>query len=705
MATLEKIRNRAGVLVAVVIGLALLAFILGDFLNSGGALFSNTQFEIAEIAGKSIPYQKYQKELNEIIEINKFSSGQSTLDESTVQRIQMQTWNQLVREYVLEDEYDEIGLDVSSQELWDMVQGENIHPIIQNLFTNPETGQLNTMAVIRFLKTYEQDPTGQQKAYWLFVEDQMIRDRLFTKYSNLISKGLYSTKAEAQDELNNINKKVDFEFVVQNINTIPDSLIEIKNSDLRAYYDAHQNEFKQDATRDIEYITFDVVASEADKVATQDWINDIKEDFAATDNDKEFVTLNSDFQFNNFYLKKDELPEILENEMWNADEGYMYGPYFENDAYMLAKLSEIGYVPDSVKARHILLQPTQNQTSEVIFALADSIKEQLKNGANFALLSDQYSSDKAANEKGGDLGWFRADQMVTPFSDTCFNANVGEYKLVATQFGLHIVQVTNRARSERKVKLAILGRKLEPSSETYQQTYALASKFAGNNHTYEEFSQAIETEGFAKKIASNVKEADQQLAGLESPREFIRSIYSTEKQGIIKSQNNPIFELGDRFVIGFVTEIREEGVASLEQEKAQITVQVKKEKKAEYLAKKFSTVMSANNNLEALASEFNTEVFEATDITFRSYSIPNAGIEPKLVAIATSVNPDQVFGPVKGENNVFAIKVVSVTEEENINLNMQQMQTMTQFRNRANYEAFEALKETANIVDKRAKFY
>ncbi len=705
MATLEKIRNRAGVLVAVVIGLALLAFILGDFMNSGGALFSNTQFEIAEIAGKSIPYQKYQKDLNEMMEINKFSSGQSTLDENTVQRIQMQTWNQLVREYVLEDEYDEIGLDVSSQELWDMVQGENIHPIIQNLFTNPETGELNTMAVIRFLKTYEQDPTGQQKAYWLFIEDQMIRDRLFTKYSNLISKGLYSTKAEAQNELNNINKKVDFEFVAQEISSIPDSLIEVKNSDLKAYYEAHQNEFKQDASRDIEYITFDVVASEADREATQDWINNIKEDFAATDNDKEFVTLNSDFEHKNIFLKKDELPEILEGEMWNADEGYIYGPYFENDSYMLAKLSEIGYVPDSVRARHILLQPTQNQSSEMIFALADSIKEQLENGANFALLSDQYSSDKAANEKGGDLGWFRANQMVTPFSDTSFNANIGEYKLVATQFGLHIVQVTNKARNERKVKIAILGRKLEPSSETYQQTYALASKFAGNNHTYEEFQQALEAEGFAKKIAQNVKEADQQLAGLESPREFIRSIYDTEKHGIIKSQNNPIFELGDRFVIGFVTEVREDGVAPLDQVRDQVTVQVKKEKKAKYLAEKFSAVMATDNNLEVLANEFNTEVFEATDITFRSYSIPNVGIEPKLVAAATSVSTDQVFGPIKGENNVFALKVLTIAEEENSNPEMQQMQTMTQFRNRANYEAFEALKETANIVDKRAKFY
>lgn len=702
MATLEKIRKR-GVLLTVAIGLGLFGFIFMDFFNSGGS--RNSQFEIAEIAGKSIPLQQYQRELNDIIEINKFSSGKSTLDEATVQRIRTQTWNQMVRNYVMVDEYDELGIDVSSQELWDMVQGENIHPIIQNLFTNPETGELNTMAVIRFLKTYDQDPTGQQKAYWLFVEDQMINERMFTKYSNLISKGLYTTTAEAKAEVNNINKKVDFDFVIQNINTIPDSLIAYNTSDLKAYYNEHQNEYKQEASRSIEYITFDVVPSEEDKKATQEWINDIKEDFANTKDDADFVNLNSDFSFDDFYLKKDELPETLQDEMFNAEEGYIYGPYFENDAYLLAKLSDVAYVPDSVKARHILLQPTQNQNSNQIFALADSLVNLLENGANFAALSDQYSADKAANEKGGDLGWFRANEMIKAFSDTAFNAKVGEYKMVATQYGLHIVQTIQKSAKEKKVKVAIIGRKLEPSSNTYQQTYAKASKFAGNNHTYEEFLQAINEEGYAKKLASDIKEFDQQLAGLENPREFIRSIYTTEKHEIIKTENNPIFELGSRFVIGFVTDIKEEGIAPFEQVKTQLAVQVKKQKKAEYLASKFNEALAETNDLESLADKLNTEVYEATDITFRSYSVPNAGIEPKMVAVATSVNAEEVAGPVQGANNVFVLKVTSITTDEALNAEMQQAQTMMQYQNRANYEAFEALKEEANIVDKRAKFY
>ncbi len=705
MATLEKIRNRAGVLVAVVIGMALIAFILGDFSNSGGALFSNSQFEIAEISGKSVPYQKYQKELNNIMEITKFSTGQSTLDEPSVQRIREQTWTQMVREYVLEDEYNDLGIDICSQELWDMVQGENIHPIIRNLFTNPETGELNTLAVIRFLKSYDQDPTGQQKAYWLFIEDQMIQERMYSKYLNLISKGLYSTKLEAQSELSYINKKVDFEFVFQNFQTVPDSTIEISTSELKEYYNNHQSEYKQTALRAIEYITFDVVASEEDKKEAEDWITNIQPDFASTENNIEFAHLNSEVPVDNSFYKQDELPENIKDIIFNEEKGFIYGPYFENETYYLAKLSEIKFLPDSVKAKHILIQPTSNESAAQVYALADSLISLLKSGTSFASLSEKYSADKAANEKDGDLGWFRANQMVTPFSDTCFSAKIGEYKMVATEFGLHIVQVTDKARSEKKVQLAVIGRKLQPGSETYQKTYGQASKFAGNNHTYEAFIQAIEQDGLTKKVANNIKESDQQLAGLEYPREFIRSIYSTDNNEIITSQNNPIFELGNRFVIGFVSDVKEEGFASIEQVKPQLMVQVKKEKKADLLAEKFNKILKDNPDLMNLASNLNTDVYEATDINFRSYAIPNAGIEPKIIAVATSMEQDQISGPVKGSNGVFVLKVNAIRADEVSNSDLQQMQMITQFQNRANYEAFEALKERAGIIDKRSKFY
>jgi len=639
------------------------------------------------------------------MEINKFTSGKSSLDEQSVQRIQQQTWNQIVRDYVLEDEYDQLGINVSSKELWDMVQGENIHPIITNLFTDPETGKLNTVQVIRFLKTYNQDPSGQQQAYWLYVENQMVQERQFSKYTNLIKKGLYATNLEAQKEVDFINKTVDFDFVSKNINTITDSLVNVTNSDLKEYYNYHQNDYKQTASRSIEYITFEVVPSESDKEETEQWIKNIEQDFINTDDDKDFISLNSDISFNNNYYKQDELPEQLKDVIFNESVGFVYGPYFDNETYILAKLSEVKNIPDSVKARHILLQPTQNEDYNQLMAKADSLVSLLKKGTNFAALARENSTDKAANEKGGDLGWFRANQMVSPFSDTCFIANINEYKLVATQYGLHIVQVTAKARKERKVKLALLGRKLEPSSLTYQNTYSKASKFAGNNHTYEDFNKAVEAEGLVKKVANDIKESDQQLAGLENPRELIRSIFTTDNKELIKSQNDPIFELNNIFVIGFISEINEEGIAPFEQVKQQLIVHVKKQKKAEMIAKEMQEALNTDNSLNSLADKLNTEVNEANDITFRSYSVPNAGIEPNLVAVATSMEADQVSAPIKGNNSVFVIKVKSVRVQENADINLQKMQTQTQFQNRANYEAFEALKETANIVDKRAKFY
>ncbi|OFX84962.1 MAG: hypothetical protein A2W99_16290 [Bacteroidetes bacterium GWF2_33_16] len=705
MATLEKIRNRAGVLVAVIIGIALLAFILGDFLNSGRTLFSSSEFEIAEISGKSIPYQKYQKEIDEIVEINKFTTGQSAIDEASIMRIREETWKQMVREYILEDEYSELGVNVSSQELWDMIMGENIHPIIQQLFANPETGQVNTINLLRFLKSYDQDPSGQQKTYWLFIEDQLEQERLFSKYSTLIKKGLYATNQEAMAEMKRLGRKVDFDFVLQPYHTVSDSLVKVSSSELKEYYEKHKNDYKQTASRNVEYITFDITPSEADKKDAETWVNNISADFINTDNDKEFVNLNSDVAFDNSFYKKDELPENLQ-ELFDAKIGTTVGPYFNDEAYKIAKVSEFGTLPDSVKVRHILLQPNQQDANySQLYSLADSLKNLLEKGADFGNLAKDYSVDRTANEKGGDLGWLKASQMFSPaFADTCMQAKIGKTKLVATNYGLHLIEVTAKSKEVKKVKLAILGRKLEASSETVQQTYAKASQFAGSFNTYDKFSKAIEEQGITKRVAT-VLSSDQGIAGLESPREFIRSIYQTELKEIVESRNQAIFELGDRFVIGFVTEIREDGFASLEDVKNQIMVQVRKEKKADLLASQIKEKMVSANTLYSLAQVLNTNVQEATNINFRTYSIPNAGIEPKLVAVASKMDINKLSEPVKGNLGVYVIQVKSAIDETGDNPLFQKNMSISQLQNRANYEAFEALREAAKIIDKRDKFY
>ncbi|MFO7938879.1 MAG: SurA N-terminal domain-containing protein [Bacteroidales bacterium] len=700
MATLEKIRNRAGVLVAVVIGLALIAFILGDMLNSGSVFFSSKKMEVADIDGNSISIQEYQREIDKLTEITKYSSQRSALDEQTLTRIREQTWQEMVRKYVLEDQYEELGIQISSEEVWDMVQGKNIHPIIQQLFTNPETGQLNTMAVIRFLKSYEDDPSGQSKQYWLFLEEQMVNQRKFTKYTNLIKKGLFATSLEAKAELTKNSKVVDFDFVTKNYASIADSLVSINDKEIKNYYAQNEDRFQQSASRDIEYVAFEVKPSEEDKQDTKQWIEDIRTEFEESSSPKEFVNINSDIPYDATYYAPEDVNDNLKEFVDQAKEGDVYGPYFEDDTYKLAKLADIAYLPDSVKARHVLLQPIRNQTQQQLMAVADSLKNELEAGANFSEVASNYSADEASAKDGGNLGWFRQHEMVSPFGDSTFMARTGEFVLVNTDYGIHIVQVQQKSAAKRKFQIAVLGRELTPSSKTYQETFSRASSFASNSLTYEEFNENLKDATVSKRIARNVQEEAKEIQGLGEARALIRNAYETEEGKLIMENRNSIFEIGDRFVIAFVQNVREEGTAPLEQVKSQITVQLRKDKKGEMLAEQMQ-----GSDLNAIAQATGRRVQQASGVTYGAFNIPGLGSEPKVIGAVTALNENQITAPVIGNNGVTVAKVISVTEQNTGNPEMMQQRQQSLYENRASFSAFNALRESANIEDNRARFF
>lgn len=693
---------------AVVIGMALLAFILGDLLKSGNSLFSNSQYEIAKISNKSISYQSFQNNVQNLVEISKFTSGSNSIDEAQMQNLRNQTWQQLVRNNVMDDRYNDLGIDISSDELWDLVQGKNIHPIIKQLFTNPETGQVNTLAILNFLKTYDQDPSGQRKTYWLFIEDQIVQEENFTKYINLVKKGLNITTVEAKSEMQNYNKMVNFNYFVKRLSSIPDSLITVSSSDIKEYYNNHENNYKQKASRTIEYVPFDVLPSKKDTISTIKWLTDITSDFQTTENDGDFVNLNSDISYINKNYTKSELSDGISKVMFSSEIGTIYGPYFEDNTYKLAKLSEINYVPDSVKARHILIQPDRNAKDlSKAQTLADSLLKLIKNGSDFAKLASKYSADKGSADDGGNLGWFREGLIGEQFNDTCFLSKVGKVKLVTSNYGIHIVEVTKKAKKEKKVKLAILGRTLEASSQTYQNTYSEASKFAGNNSSYDKFSEAIKKDiNLTKHVAKNIKENDKEIPGLDSPRNFVRAIYKTDKDDIVKSENNPIFELGNRFVIAFVKEVHEDGIANLEEVKNQIAIEVKAKKKSEKIAQELNSQLKESSNIADIARKLNLQLQEANNINFNSFSLPGAGIEPKVISTASYLEKGAISEPIIGNNGVYVVSINAVTENpNNSNIEMIKNRSESQFSNKAIYEAYEALKTSANIDDKRAKFY
>jgi len=703
MATLQNIRDKGGVLVAIIIGLALLAFILGDFAGKNGGRTGNN-YEIAEIAGKSITNQDFEKKINKLTEIYKLT-GSGVIDESTSEDIREQTWQQLIREIILDDEYKELGLGVCDDELFDLIQGNNPHPFVRQMFTDPQTGRMNKPALINFLKNMDNDPT--QKAYWLFMENEIVNNRYFVKYNNLVSKGLYPTHNQAAAEFNESNKKVDFNYFFERFNTISDSAITVNSKDLENYYEEHKDNYKQSPARTIEYVIFNVEPSEADISESEKWIMGIQSEFEKDDDVKEFVNLTADTRFEDINHTLNEFPEIIRGFVDTAELGEVYGPYFENETYKLAKIAEINYLPDSVHARHILISAGQNRSLSNAESTADSLKTLIGNGADFSTIAITFSEDQGSAQLGGDLGWFREGQMVKPFNDACFQGKTGDLAIVKTQFGFHIIEILEKGNNVKKIIVGIVDRKLEPSSTTYNYIYAEAGRFAGMNNTYEKFKETVANGDYDKRTANDLKPTDKEIPGIDSPKSIIRSVFEGKENEIVLDFNKKaVFELGNQYAVVYLTGVKKEGFSKLEDVESDIRLNVMKEKKALKIIEKIKAGMDETVTIEELARNLGVNIETATGISFNSFSIPGAGIEPQV--IATAVNSDQgiLTGPVKGNNGVYVITVTNITNpEETEDLTAILFRLKSTYNSRAGYEAFEALKENAGIVDKRYKFY
>jgi len=708
MATLQKIRTKAGLLVAIVIGVSLAAFILGDLLKGGSSMFQRNRLEVGVIDGESIQYPDFQTKVEELGEIYKSNYGTGQLDENTWAQIREQAWQQQISEIVLGKTYKDLGIEVSSDELFDLLQGSNIHPIVQQIFRNPETGQFDRGAVVRFLKSMESGAVAaDQRAYWLNLEKQITEERTQSKYANMVGKGLYVTKEEAESNLVASSKVVNFDYIMLPQSSVADDQITVSESDLKNYYDAHQDEYKTSKSRRIEYISYPVNPSEADFATASKWIDDIKDDFENTEDVVQFVNANSDVAFEDIWYKKEDLPENIATWVFDekAEVGAVYGPSQNGESFTLAKLYKSEMMPDSVEARHILLTYQTQAELTAAQSLADSLKTIIEKGADFAALARQYSTDQGSAVNGGDLGWFRRNQMVKPFEDAAFNNKKNEVTIVASQFGIHIVQTTQLGKLVPQVQIAYLTRNVIPSTKTYQDVYAKASEFVGKNTNREEFDAAITEQNLTKRVA-NLGENDLTIAGLESPRQLVRAAYDADLNDILQTtQGSPIFELGDNFVIAVLTNITEEGIAPFDQVRERVQLAVSKQKKLDNLVEKVKADMAGKSDLASLASVLGTEVKNVNSINFNSFSIPGVGLEPAVVGTVATLPVDQLSKPIAGNNGVFVVMVTSESENPAGNVANEQKRLEQTLAYRATSEAFVTHKNAVEIVDKRAKFY
>ena len=716
MSVLEKIRSRTSLLVGIV-GLALVIFILESLLGSGGALFSNQDLEVGEINGEKIDYPAFSAKVNEQIAQIQQSNPNTTIDEKTKEQIIESVWSQMINDRVIKLQYKKLGIAVSEDELYDLML---VHPhqyVIQQL-TDQKTGKVyegfarpdGTLDLVK-LNQWVGQMNAEQEKFWLQLEKSILEVRAAEKYNNAIKKGLYVTKAEAKDLFVAQNKQVNASFVMKRYSTVSDSTVKVSEDEISAYYNKHQNNYKvKDATRKIEYISYDVMPSKADYEALMKDAQRATDEFKTktASEDSSYIAQESEGGAVNIasYSKKNMI--ITDSTVFAASKGTVYGPYVEGTFIKIYKLSDIKSIADSAKVRHILIglqsQKTQTQrTPEVVKRVADSLLVLIKTKqVKFDTLVKTMSDDLGSIDKGGDYGWFDENKgFVDPFKNAGLQGTVGNITIVPTQFGFHIIEVLNVSKTRHNsYTVAQITKLIAPSGETSQEYYKTASDFAGKNQTSDAFNKSVDTEKLNKRIAENIKESDKALPGLEGAKDLIRWVYKAKKGEV-----SPVFEFKDRFVVAQLVAIKDKGIAPLEDVKDDVTAKTIRDKKAETFITEFTTKAGASKSIDDIAAKMGLTAEISDNLTFSAYNVAAIGREDALIGTAAVMKAGATSKAIKGDNGVFIVSVSSVKDAvlpqdfKGKQKEIEQMNT-----GRVDYELFDALKEKANIEDHRGKF-
>lgn len=706
MAILQNLRDKAGPLLAIIIGVSLLLFVVGDFFGNNNAQRrkANKYYQLASIDGEDVSYQDYEARLQDMVEIYKMS-GSSEVNEEMMQSLREQVWQQLLSEKLMDKTYKQTGLGVSPDEVEMLVFGDNPHPIVRQLFTDPNTGAFNSSFLINFLKATETDEAT--KKYWLFFEDQIINDRLNTKLVNLMSKGLYVTGKQSEYENSLAANTVNFSYIVRSYAAVSDSLVKVSSDEIRSYYDKHKENYKRGATRDIEYIVFDVKPSEADMKETENWATTEKNNFIEATDLVQYINLTADTRHTGFYRTIQELPESLRPLAESGDRSAVTGPWFEDGAYKLARIVDIAERPDSVRASHILLSPNAARSTAQARKEADSLIALVKSGIDFSVLAMANSDDQGSAQVGGDLGWFGEGMMILPFNNACFSNSKGDIVTAETSYGIHIIKIIDQSRKVKKYNIGIVDRQVIPGNTTTQRIYSEASQFAGTNDTYEKFNKAVADGSLNKKLAMNVTPDQKELPGLPQSRGVVMALFQNSKAGAIVLDNSSqaVFELPDMYVIAYCSKAQEEGIAPVEDVSSDIRFILAKKKKAEIIGAEMKKLAAEGKTINDIAANYNTTIQDAAGINFRSYSVPGAGIEPALISAASASEAGVLSKPVAGNNGVYMFVVGDSTPAVAEDLAMVKERMNSSYQIRASYEAYQALRDKKEVKDLRYKFY
>jgi len=705
MAVIGNIRKHSTFLI-IIIGVALAAFVLGDFAKGGGG---SREVNIGSVAGEDITIMDFNLKVDQFIQNTKQQQNKERLTSDEIYRLKDDTWKQIVREILMEKEYEALGLTVTTEELFDLVQGPNPHPLIKQYFADPNTGQYNRALIIDYLKNLDNLP-AEAKQQWIQFEEYIRNDYLSTKYKALVSNGYYVPNALAKMAYADDNNSASIAYLASNYADLADSLVDVTDADYEEYFEKNKERYEQKASRELEYVTFEIKPSMKDMEASRKDIDEIYAEFKLTTDIVRFVKSASDTPYDSSWKAQGQLPVQIDSNMFNSEIGTVTEPYLNNYIFSTARLVDVSYRPDSLKASHILIayagalraNPEINRSKLQAEELADSLYNVVKKSSNkLTQLAMEFSDDGSIAQNAGDLGWFADGQMVYAFNQAVINTKVGGITKVETPFGYHIIEVTGKKEDVKKVKVAIVNREVIESNETYQKTFAKASKLASENKTIDAFNEAVTEEKLNKRTANNIQEMSNYISGLKNPRQIIHWAYNENTE---VGDVSPVFDLEGMFVVAALKLKTEEGYPSLEDIKSRLTAFVTNEVKGNVLAEKMGAY---GKEFDKISENLNLDKVDINSLTFSSRNIQGFGAENKVIGSVFGMNPSEVSEPIIGSGAVFVIKVDKLTEAPERDDYTQNNTTLKNtFTQRVDQDyPFRAIEKASDIKDNRLLFY
>ena len=701
MGTLGKIRNRSGLLLTV-IGFAMLAFILGDFMQSTRSSGSGTLY-VGELLGEQILIQTFEKTVDQGIENWKTQNPNQIVNQSVISSVRNQAWAQLTRELIMDDEYIKLGIGISDDEWMERISGLNVHPEVSKIpaFQDPNNGRFDRTKVLAYLQQVEQDETGASVNNWLSFQDYLINVIRNEKYDKLVEKGVYINSEESKISYNEGTQITTYNYISLPYSMIEDSLVELSDKEIKNYYNKNKNDYSQEKSKNIDYVVFNVVPTKGDDLETRASLNDLKSDFVNYDDYLTLVRRNSDnaravFNFNK---KEDFVQDSAFSLLVDNNVGTVIGPYKSNPStYRISKLVDVQMRPDSVQARHILISPSQEITIDSAKSIIFDLKRQVENGKDFGSLAQSRSDDKNSAIMGGELGWFVEGAMLEQFNEACFTSLRNELKVVETQYGVHLIQVMNKSRSIQKFKIAYVDRNISASTETYNNYYTQAAQFVSSvNSDNDSFDTISMNENLVKRSDVKVVTSKENIIGLPNSRSIVKWMNKASLGDI-----SEVFEFDNSYVVAKITKENNSEYIPLSEVENKVKQSLRSEKKYKKLVKRLGDYSS----LEEISETMNINIVRDKKAQMSLLSVDDLGYAPELIGTIYATEIGAVSDPIKLNNFLSVVSVVSQDAYRSEgDFTAERNSLLEKIKNYTTTTSFKALETDADVLDNRSEVY